>query len=179
MKKADVITIALALGFIIPILGISAITIHNDNMISSEGIPTSKVYLEPGPQYNATNKAGFITIDSNYTKSTDLQLNFNHISGTGTINLLNVLSVYNSNNNGTAVNIHLNGTLPSNVTMYIGTYQMVSSGTIIQGNNAGTYQGDFTVNLNTTLKGTDFYISFQVNPISNDTGDVGVYTSPK
>lgn len=174
MKKAEVITIALALGFLIPIIGTTGIIVHSDNTSTSGNLSTSMVYLQPGPDYSAVNKDGFFQIADNNTNDNLMNVDFTNTAGSGTVNLVNVLSIVNKNPAGKDVNIVMNGTLPKGVILSICNSEMISSGSAIEGNNMTNFTGSFVVDLYSNTPGTAFYISFQMDNFSKNTGDLAL-----
>lgn len=179
MKKADIFTIGLAIGFMVPILGVAGIILHNDIGSGNPSSVPGMVYLQPGPGYNASNQAGLITLAENNLRSTNLSVEFSHPSGLGIVNLVNVVSIVNHAATGNYTGIWFNGTLPPGVTLLMSSSKMTSSGASITGSNVQIFNNTFNLSLDSSSQGQLYYISFQVNSSINNPANLIVSESAK
>lgn len=180
MNKQTVVTVALAIGFIFPIMGTAYVIWHSETSAAADLPSAGPVFLEQGPGYNAQKQAGMIEFVGNYAHFSNLTVILNHISGTGEAVLLNVLAGVNNRTSSNSVSIWLNGTLPSNVTLYLSNGEMESRGSTITGSNLTSQDGTFSDHIITSVKGIVFYGSLVDS--NNSTVDVKLkisYTGSK
>lgn len=160
MDRNALVTVGLALGFLIPISLVGYILIHNDNALSPAN--SGSIYMTSGPEYNAYLKSGFLSFNTS-PSSTNTSVEFIHQAGTGQVDLFNALELFNSINKSNPHDLWVNGTIPPGVTMYL-TNTLIQSFSSVNNTNSGMeLSGNFSLHLHNPSRGVIYYISFKAS----------------
>lgn len=160
MDKQTIVTIGLALGFIVPISITGYVILHSDNSLNGNLDSMASLHFQDGPGYDSANQAGFMRISYNNSLGTASTLNFTQASSNGKVTLLNVLVVNSTVRSGSSVSFWLNGTLPAGTTMLLSNSQLSAVGSSIVGKVSTYLNGTFSDHVTVSGTGQLFYAGF-------------------
>ena len=191
MKIRKIAYLSTLFAFLLPALVVATVVISYTYPITSTP-QTATIYLTTGPNYNAANAMGLITINlqnlaSGQAIPSETTIAINTVSGSSETALVNVLEVYNGTSSVKyPVYVTLYAPDIQGLTMYASTSpltvtngtsgisisgtQVSTSGTIFHltvSNNAALYIGFLmTGSASTSGNTVNFVINYQINPSS-------------
>ncbi|HLH86205.1 MAG TPA: hypothetical protein VKU79_05010 [Thermoplasmataceae archaeon] len=175
MRRSWLIVLTLGFALMLPLVATSAVIVNNGIAVSIIPSKTNAVYLEPnGNDYKVANESGFIGIQGNNTKYTNLSVDLYAIPGLGNVTLSNVLVLYNDSTTSNQLVVYINGTLPSGVIMYgsaspltyNGATDSLTGSVLLENTNAKvlTTSGPIAVKSH----GVALYIGFTITTLSSE-----------